>query len=213
MLATVARISPQASQVPQNTGPKSGVPSIEDELGVIDRRAVAFAEELNPVGEVSRFLVRRSAVLSVRLERCVVQESASLAARVRRALAEFRAPAGVDAGEAARLRDEVARLASFDPSPEAAAARKYEADAERGFLRVIKEIRQLNRASKALDRESHEVAVRRELASIFANRERDAEFDAMLDAIEERTDRELAQGRPKPPVGRVDVPISIGRRR
>ncbi len=213
MLATASRISPQAPQAPQSSGPNSGVPSIEDELGVIDRRAALFAEELNPVGEVGRFLVRRAAVLSVRLERCVVQESASLAARVRRALAEFRAPEGVDAAEAARLRTEVARLASFDHSPEAAAARKYEADADRGFLRVIKEIRQLNRASKALDREAHEEAVRRELASIFSSRERDAEFDTILDTIEERTDRELAQARPKPSVGRVDVPITIGRRR
>ena len=44
------------------------------------------------------------------------------------------------------------RRALFDPSREATLARKYEAAAERGFFRTLKEIREIKAEAKALDR-------------------------------------------------------------
>jgi hypothetical protein len=47
------------------------------------------------------------------------------------------------------MRDLAARRALFDPSREATLARKYEAAAERGFFRALKELRQVEREAKA----------------------------------------------------------------
>ena len=39
----------------------------------------------------------------------------------------------------------------FDPSPEATLARKYEAAAERGFFRCLKELERMKKAAKAAE--------------------------------------------------------------
>ena len=126
-----------------------GVVLPNEDVAEVERRLAAFQEELQPSGEVGRSLVRRAAVLSVRMDRGVSQESAALSERVRQAEADFVAPEGVDAAEAARLRAEAGRRAMFDPSREATLARKYEAAAERGFFRALKELRQLEKQTKA----------------------------------------------------------------
>ena len=89
------------------------------------------------------------AVLALRMERGFLQESAALAARVRKARDEFEAPEGLDEASVELLRDEAATRALFDPSAEATLARKYEAAAERGFFRALKELRQVEKAHKA----------------------------------------------------------------
>ena len=110
----------------------------EREAAEVERRAVAFQAELQAPGEVGQALVRRAAVLSVRMERCVEHENVVLTERVRLAEAEFVAPEGVDPAEAARLRTMAGKRAMFDPSQEATLARQYEMAAERGFFRALK---------------------------------------------------------------------------
>jgi hypothetical protein len=77
------------------------------------------------------------------MDRGVSQESAALSRRVRQAEADFVAPEGLDPAAIARLRAEAGREAMFDPSREAGLARRYEAAAERGFFRALKELRLL----------------------------------------------------------------------
>ena len=62
-----------------------GIVIPEDDLAELDRRADAFEAELRPSGDVGRFLVRRTAALSVRLDRSVRNELAAVAQRVRNA--------------------------------------------------------------------------------------------------------------------------------
>ncbi len=83
---------------------------------------------------MGRILIRRAATCAVRMERSVLQETAALNERVLEAQAEAEAN-GEDPVEAGHR-------AMFDPSKEACLARKYEAAAERGFFRSVKEFRQ-----------------------------------------------------------------------
>ncbi len=161
----------------------AGVVLPEADAAEVDRRSVAFAKELEATGEVGLALARRAALNSVRMERGADQQTAALSERVRRAEADFVAPEGADAAEAARLLSEAIRIAMFDPSKEATLARRYELAAERGFFKALKELRQMARPARAgapvtLDRMSQEM-----LGSFFAAqagaRQMDAEFDAM----------------------------------
>ena len=201
-----------------------GVVLSNEDAAEVNRRFAAFQDELRPSGEVGLALVRRAAVCSVRMERGVSQETAALSERVCQAEADFEVPEGVDAAEGARLRAEAGRRAMFDPSKEASLARKYEAAAERGFFRALKELRQLEKQAKAADPSVGFDSYRRELGSFLPLEE----IDAGLDAIEARLDardREMAMPAPSrrpsaaspaaPPAygGWVDVPFTIGRAR
>lgn len=115
----------------------------------VERLARAFRVELRPEGEAGEVLVRRAAVLAVRMDRAAIQEAAATSARVRQAVEEFEAPEGVDPEMAARLRVEAGQVALFDPSEEASQARQYEASAQRGFFRALDELRRLKREAKA----------------------------------------------------------------
>ena len=126
-----------------------GIVLPEQDAAEVERLSLAFRDELQAEGEVGHALARRMAVMAVRMDQCVDRENAERSGRVRQALAEFEPPEGVDPAEAERLRLEAARLALFDPSPEACLARKYEAAAERCFFRSLKELRQLQKASTA----------------------------------------------------------------
>jgi len=126
-----------------------GIVIPDGDVAEVERRSSAFRAERPASGEVGDILVRRMAVLSVRMDRAVGHEHAAIAANVSRALAEFEAPEGVDAETAARLRARAADLATFDPSKEATLARKYEAAAERGFFRALKELQRVEREAKA----------------------------------------------------------------
>ena len=128
---------------------------------------------MKPSGDVGFGLTLR-ATLSVRMERCVEFENATLTERVRRAEADFVPPEGVDEAEATRLRTEAGTRALFAPSKEATLARKYEAAAVRSFFRSLKELRQHEKAVKAVQEEMFE----EKLASILPGEMTDEEFDA-----------------------------------
>ena len=243
MATSEARIAANRANSLKSCGPKSiegkeqsrrnalkhgltgaGVVLPNEDAAEVGRRFAAFQDELQPSGEVGRALVYRAAVCSVRMERGVEQETAALSERIRRAEADFEAPEGMGAEEGTRLRAEAGRRAMFDPSREATLARKYEAAAERGFFRALKELRQLEKQAKADESAVEEEAYRRALGSFLPIEE----IDAGLDAIEARLDardREMAMPAPSrrpsaaspaaPPAygGRVDVPFTIGRAR
>lgn len=191
----------------------------------VERRAVAFARELDARGEVENALSRRAALNSVRMERGADQQTAAMAARIRLVETNFVAPEGVDAAEAAKLKAETIARAMFDPSREATLARQYEAAAERGFLRAIRELRQLQKQAKRLDPAVQDEVFRQELASILAqsgamNEEFDylyarqvAEDPSLADALPSRLASVPPSSRLQPAGGSFDVPFAIGRAR
>ena len=65
----------------------------------------------------------------------------------------------------------------FDPSKEASLARKYEAAAERGFYRAIKELRLLQKQTRVLDMDTKAEIFRQELGSISEWRKMATAFD------------------------------------
>ena len=239
---SAARIAANRQNAARSTGPRTpegkersranslkhgmtgaGVVLPNEDAAESERRFAAFQDELQPSGEVGRTLVRRAAVCSVRMDRGVEQETAALSERVRRAEADFVAPEGMNGEEATRLRAEAGRRAMFDPSKEATLARKYEAAAERGFFRALKELRQIEGRAKAADPEVQAEADRRELGSFWAADAMGEEFDAMYEAAV-ADDPSLADPYPAritqaPPTtrfaagGSFDLPFAIGRAR
>ena len=195
----------------------AGVVLPNEDAEEVERRLAAFQDELKPTGELGKALIRRAAICSVRMDRSVSQETATLAGRIRRAEAEFVAPEGVDAATVDQLRAEAKARAMFDPSKEAVLARKYEAAAERGFFRALKELRGLVREAKALDPAVQAEVFRQELGSILSMEKMDEEFDAMYPEVGEATpeiiSRAIARAYASAPGGRVDVPFTIGRPR
>jgi hypothetical protein len=185
----------------------------EREAADVQRRFLAYCAELKPSGQVGLALAMRAATLSARMERCVVYETAMLTDRVRQAEADFVPPEGVVAAVAAKLRDEAGKRALFDDSKEAGLARKYEAAAERGFFRCLKELRQHERGVMA----GQEADIDAKLASFSDDEMGDDEFDRMCVELE-------AEAPPEPGAaarvgslgvsrGRIDVPITIGKPR
>ncbi len=237
MPASEAQILANRKNAAKSTGPKTpegkersrrnalkhglagaGVVLPEADAAEVARRTAAFEEELVPVGEVETALVRRAALNSVRMERAADQQTAALTDRIRRVEAEFVAPEGVSAEEAARLKADAVRIAMFDPSKEATLARKYEAAAERGFYRALKELRLMERADEAAHRAAAPPfdlrAAQAELASYDDPGMSDDEFDALCIQMNmplppER--RHLAQIPPS--MAGIDLPITVGRPR
>ena len=184
------------------------------EAAEVERRAEAFAQELRPSGEVGLALTRHAARMSVRMERCAEHENATMVDRVRQALDEFKPPEGVeDSAEVGKLRGEVERRALFDASKEATLARKYEAVAERGFFRALKELRLLERWYKAAESAEFEET----LGSILPGEMTDDEFDRLCEETgmprPSASDFGVPAGDRGPSKGRFDVPVAIGRRR
>ena len=232
MPATEAQILANRKNAANSTGPKTPEGKLasranavthgltarivfpQREAAEVDRRAEAFAQELRPSGEVGLALTRHAARMSVRMERCAEHENAATVERVRQALDEFTPPEGVDdPAEVGKLRGEVERRALFDASKEATLARKYEAAAERGFFRALKELRLLERRHKAAESAEFEET----LGSILPGEMTDDEFDRLCEE----------SGMPRPSAaefglptgdrgvskGRFDVPVAVGQRR
>jgi hypothetical protein len=189
---------------------------VEDQAEV-EERVAAFVEELQPSGALEVTLVRRAATLAVRMERCAERELAAVADRVVQALADFEAPEGLDDAEVAQLRVETARIATFDISKEACLARKYEAAAERGFYRALRELRALKKQSKPDQTSADSDEFRQMLASFSQLNEAADAFKAEVFDKDLRTHSSPAkqfETAPIAPIGRgVDVPITIGRPR
>jgi hypothetical protein len=238
MPASPAQIRANQANAAKSTGPKTpegkeqsrqnalkhgltgaGVVLPPEDKVEVDRRFVAFQRELQPTSELSLTLVRRLATLAVRMEKCSDREMAATRDRVVRALTEFVPPEGASEAEISRLRDEVIREAEFDPSKEACLHRRYEASAERGFFRALKEIRQIEREkeSAGLDEERKAEIFRQELGSILEMKKLDDEMDALYPELaipEIPRPRNPANSYPQGTPGtRVDVPITVGRGR
>lgn len=130
----------------------AGVVLVEADSAEVARRSEKFAGELCAVGEVGEALARRAALHSVRMERAVDQQTASLTAHVRQVEADFVAPEGLSDAEAEKLKAEAVRIAMFDASREATLARRYEAEAERGFYKALKQLRQMELQAEELIR-------------------------------------------------------------
>ena len=122
-----------------------GVVLSREDAAEVERLDRVLQADLKPPGKAGEILVRRMAVLAVRMERSVSHECAAIAERVRKVMDEFEAPEGVDAETAERLRVEAGKIATFDASKPACLARKYEAAAERNFYRALKELRELKK--------------------------------------------------------------------
>jgi hypothetical protein len=195
----------------------AGIVIPEADAAEVERRAVEIAEETNASGAVGQTLARIAALNSVRLERGADQQAAALSAHVRRDEADFVPPEGVDEAQADRLRDEAVRIAMFDPSREATLARQYQASAERGFLRALKELRTLEKQARARVPMVDDETIEKAMASFF-------QIQKELDRMEAgRT--QPAPVPPSKPRNRIepgylekiddifDVPIAIGKRR
>jgi hypothetical protein len=172
MPATEAQIRSNQANATRSTGPKTeegrarsrqnalkhgltggGIVLPAEDAAEVDRLSRSFETDLKPSGDLGRTLVRRMALMAVRMDRCVDQERANMAEHVDLALAEFDeewpAVEGVADPERERMRTLVAQRATFDPSKKATLARKYEAAAERCFFRSLKELRLVEKQFKA----------------------------------------------------------------
>ena len=195
----------------------AGVVLPEKDAAEVDRKAAAYAREMNASGDIEHDLARRAALNAVRMDRAADQQTAALTDRVRQVEADFVAPEGVSNEEAARLRSEAARRAMFDPSPEATLARKYEAAAERGFHKALKELR-LHQAAARRSAPPSPADNLREARSIMASfedwRKQDQEFDTMAEGLGMPLVLPPSQFTHFPPMGPgIDLPITIGRPR
>jgi hypothetical protein len=235
MPASEARVAANRRNSQASTGPKTdegkeksranslkhgltgaGIVLLAADAAEINRRTEVFAEELGVIGEVGVALVKRAALHSVRMERGADQQAASMRAHVRRAEEEFVAPEGATEAEAAALKAEAMRAAMFDPSKEAALARRYEMDSERGFYRAIKQLRQMAREDQALLKADDEAQGDDLLASFLRDRDVERAMLADLQAMEAKygVPREILAANstrtPQTPSG-VDVPITVGK--
>jgi hypothetical protein len=187
------------------------------EADEVERRTLAFVNELNPTGYLGEVLVRHAARMSVRMERCGEHENALLVDHVQKALADFVPPEGAGEEEITALRREVERRALMDPSKEAERARKYELSAERGFFRALKELRLHERAMKAAVEAELDEMEEEALASFSPVEEVDVAAEARNLSGEELAEIRRSVGLDPFDFGdlggRVDVPIAIGRRR
>ena len=237
MATSEARIQANRQNAAKSTGPKTiegkeasrrnslkhgmtgqGIVLLEGDAAEVARRADVFAAELMAVGEVGQIVAQRAALNSVRMERGADRQAAALTLRIRQVEAEFTPPDGVDEAEADQLRAEAVRIAMFDPSKEATLARQYEAAAERGFYRALKQLRQMEQQAEALLK-AEDAANQNALLGSFieaqrADQELDDEFAALYPELGEGLPRWSAKSPQLPPTGRkVDVPITIGRSR
>ncbi len=108
MIVSEARISANRANALRSTGPRTderkarsranslqhgmtgaGVVLPDGDPAEVERRFTAFRSELAPRGEIQTALVRRAALLSVRLDRSADHEAAAISSRVRHAEADF----------------------------------------------------------------------------------------------------------------------------
>jgi hypothetical protein len=238
MPASEAQILANRRNAERSTGPKSargkeissrnslkhgltgeGVALTNEDAAEVERTFHDLEAEMKPSGPMGRLLVRRIATMAVRMERSVLQESAALSERVLQAEADAEA-AGLSEAEQA----EAGRRAMFDPSKEACLARKYEAAAERGFFKAIKEFREVEKAAKGPDVAAEAEAARKQLASFFPAAKAASAALKPAAPTPQPTPKPASMSVPTPsklvstawgpPLGgSFDVPITIGRAR
>ena len=210
-----------------------GVALTAENAPEVERLQRSFEAELKPSGDLGRTLVRRMALMSVRMDRCVANETATLSERIRQAEADFDADwpeeEGRDDPERERMRVEAAQLALFDPSKEATLARKYEAAAERSFFRSLKELRRIEGEARSASPAPVAGSALSALGSFLP----DESFVAVVEALAADAARKAPVPTPKsvatapispakptpvfptlpktPTTGSFDVPFTIGR--
>jgi hypothetical protein len=210
-------VTPEGKQKSRENSYKHGLTATvvlpELEAAEVDRRYESFVKELKPDGDMGHVLALHAARMSVRMERCAEYENAQLTDRVRTILAEYAYPEGLDEDALAKLRHQISKQAMFDDSKEATLARKYEAAAERGFFRALKELRTLERRYKQAD---EEILVA-ESGSFSPGGMTDEEFDrfeAEFNPIPDLTPSNRVKSDPLAELrARVDVPFAVGQRR
>ena len=108
MIVSEARLAANRANAQKSTGPKTdegkersrsnsykhgmtgaGVVLDGEDAAAVERRFAGFQEVYHPETEAGRGLVRRAALLSVRLERSAVQEAAAISAKIRAAGPDF----------------------------------------------------------------------------------------------------------------------------
>jgi len=108
MIVSEARVSANRANALRSTGPRTaegkersrcnafkhgmtgeGVALPAEDSAEIERRFAGFEADYRPSTEAGRALVRRAAMLSIRVERCAVHEAAAISARVRAAEGDF----------------------------------------------------------------------------------------------------------------------------
>ncbi len=108
MIASEARLAANRANALKSSGPRTaegkqrsrcnaikhgmtgeGVALSGEEAAAVEERLAGFEAQFRPVSEAGKALVRRAAMLSVRVERCVVHEAAAIAMGVRAAEADF----------------------------------------------------------------------------------------------------------------------------
>jgi hypothetical protein len=236
MSTSAARILANQANAQHSTGPKTsegkaqsranaykhgltgnGVVVSEKDAAKIEQLTAELKAELRPSNTTGRMLVERMAVLGVRMERSVAQESAAISENVRLAEADFEAPEGLDEKTVAKLRREAGEIALFDPSKEACLARKYEAAAERGFFRALKEFRQIEK-EKAATAFPEVGAAKKAVLGSFKQMEKLASLMETLPAPAARStpttpSKSVATAWNPPVGGSFELPITIGRSR
>ena len=110
----------------------AGIVLPEEDGAEVERRLIAFEEELKPTGGVERELVKRIALMTVRLDRSAEHETKAIAHRMRHAMSEF---------DEARLADVEHLLAWIASAPETN-ARRLRATPE-GLAKLIEAIEAL----------------------------------------------------------------------
>ncbi len=187
-----------------------------EDVDSVEQRFRAFRAELQPSGLLGLTLVRRAAVLAIRMEKCAERDLAATADRVVQAMADVEVPDGIDPTELIRRQAEAGRLAAFDCSREACMARRYEAAAERGFFKALKELRLVEKHAKSIEPARRADPYHDELGSFLEMTNLDEDFDAgfpeLGSGLNNRIDPALFD-RLETPGRRVDVPITIGRGR
>ena len=237
MATSLARVEANRKNAQLSTGPRTpegkersranaykhgltgqGVVLPEADATEIDRRYNSMCEEFSARSETSRTLVRRLATLAVRLDRCVKQQNAAQIDRLHRLAQEFQPPEDADEHEAARLYDLACHQAMFDTSREGCLARSYEAAAERGFFRVLRELKANSRGSTTTSSAARQAnASLKALGSFLPPRE----LNSILDELPAPTPPQKPASRvpsPQNPLGLsgrgpVDIPITIGKPR
>jgi hypothetical protein len=183
----------------------------------VERRFIAFRNELQPSGEVGLTLIRRAALLAVRMEKCAERDLAAIEERVVEAMADVEISEGTDPAELSKLQAEAGRLAAFDTSKAANLARRYEAAAERGFFRALREFRLVEKQAKKVDPANQLEQFRNELGSFLEMKKLDDEFDAEYPELElSGFDKPFDPAWLSEKAGsksRIDVPMTIGRSR
>jgi len=133
MTCSPARLAANRANAQMSTGPRTpegkersrgnafkhgmageGIALPAEDQAEVSRVFAGLRQELGPEGEVAEALVRRVALLTIRLDRCVLNDSATLSTRVRSAESDF---------DEAR-HDEVDRLMAGLPDDPATAVRK-----------------------------------------------------------------------------------------